>query len=65
MVVVENLRKTAIACATVADHLNAQNNEHPHTYKVCTEGIPGKQTFRFKTVIVVDGQQIEVSAKSL
>lgn len=31
----ENLSKIAIACATIADHLNDLNNEHPHTLQGC------------------------------
>ena len=56
------LQTVAMACATVADHLNDVKNEHPHTLKKITA--QGKAAFRFTTVIKIDGEEVEVQVKN-
>ena len=56
------LQTVAMACATVADHLNDVKNEHPHTLKKITA--QGKVAFRFTTVVNIDGEEVEVQVKN-
>jgi hypothetical protein len=53
------LQTVAMACATVADHLNDMKNEHPHTLrKITAVGEPNR--FFFSTIVQIDGEDVEV-----
>lgn len=58
-----SLQTVAIACATVAGNLNDPANEHPHVLKKIT--MQGQATFRFTTVIRIDGQDVEVQVRTV
>lgn len=58
-----SLQSVALACATVVRNLNDPANEHPHVQrKVMAQG---KACFRFTTVVLIDGQQVEVQVRTV
>lgn len=59
----ESLQTVALACATVVRNLNDPTNEHPHVLRKVTA--QGKACFRFNTVVLIDGQQVEVQVRTV